>query len=295
MDATYYDEQIKIAKRLVQEAREQAHYVAECAPDLTPKVMAGDITLEVAYGQAFARKQAKPRKKAHKHLELEPIALREVSPDDDLDTFLQAKAENIRARMKRSVEDIIAIGQDLIEVKERLEHGEFLAWVEAEFRMSDQTAENFMHVAKRFADKIQTVWNLPARVVYELAAPGTPDEVVRKVEAGEIAPTLAAIRQEKQAEKQARDAERVAESEVIEAEAVVVEPATEQDPVEQAKAELAEIEAELEKIKAKLVAWWDKSIEVPFSGTCVRKPVASLLEEERQRVSSIASQIFSLL
>ena len=40
--------------------------------------------------------------------------------------------------MARTVENIIEIGRDLALAKERLGHGNFLAWIDAEFGMSDQ-------------------------------------------------------------------------------------------------------------------------------------------------------------
>ena len=92
--------------------------------------------------------------------------------------------------MARTVADIIEIGGDLTLAKERLGHGHFLAWIDTEFGMSDQTARNFMNVATRFS-KSKTVLDLPMTqaALYLLAAPSTEDEVVdaalAKAEAGE--------------------------------------------------------------------------------------------------------------
>jgi hypothetical protein len=209
----------------------------------------------------------------------------------DLDAFLQAKAENIGSLLRRSKEDIVTIGLDLIEVRERLEHGQFLAWIQAEFEMSQANAYNFIHVAEKFSGKLTTVVNLPTRVIYELAAPGTSDEIIKRVEAGEVKPTLEAIRRAKRAEKAAK-------SDVIEAEAVVVEPTIEQetqDPVEIAKVDLAEIEAELVAIKARLEAWWEKGVKALHLKKDVTSPGGKLLHEERSRVSSLVTSMYSLL
>lgn len=98
-------------------------------------------------------------------------------------------AVRIRLRMSRTVEDIIEIGRDLTNVKKAIGHGHFLRWIEAEFGMSDSTAQNFINVAKRFGDKFPTVGNIAPAVLYALAAPSTDDavvdEVVERVEAGE--------------------------------------------------------------------------------------------------------------
>lgn len=56
----------------------------------------------------------------------------------------------IRERVKKTVEDIIEIGTDLLAVKETLEHGHFGPWLKAEFGWSERTAQNFMSVAERF-------------------------------------------------------------------------------------------------------------------------------------------------
>ncbi|MBF9050625.1 DUF3102 domain-containing protein [Roseobacter sp. HKCCD9010] len=96
---------------------------------------------------------------------------------------VRAAAERIRVRMKRTTEDIVAIGLDLIAVKERLPHGAFLPWIEAEFGMSRPTATRFMQVAEVYRDKVFTLNNLDPTVLYELAAPSTPSEVRDAVEA----------------------------------------------------------------------------------------------------------------
>jgi hypothetical protein len=127
---------------------------------------------------------------------------------------VQVKAESIKARMKRTAEDIIAIGLDLIAVKEELGHGQFLQWISAEFGMSQKTSSNFMHVADRFGEDIKLVnfTNFPASILYELAAPSTSDSVVSQVQSGEIPPTLEAIKAAKEAEKRAKEAEAKAQA-----------------------------------------------------------------------------------
>jgi len=117
--------------------------------------------------------------------------------DDETRTFVQEKTQSIHTRLKRTAEDIIAIGHDLIEVKERLGHGQFIPWLQSEFGMSRQTAHDFIRVAERFGDKCRKFLHLPVSVLYELAAPSTPDEVVEMVETGIILPTIPAIREAK--------------------------------------------------------------------------------------------------
>lgn len=97
-------------------------------------------------------------------------------------------AARIHLRLGRAAEDIVAIGQDLISVKELLGHGNFLPWIKSEFGMSERSARNFMAVADRFG-KSATVADFSPRILYALAAPSTPDDVVEeaavRAEAGE--------------------------------------------------------------------------------------------------------------
>ena len=100
--------------------------------------------------------------------------------------------------MSRTAADIIEIGRDLIAVKEALPHGDFMRWLEAEFGMAGRTARRFMQSAERF--KLATVANLTPSVLYALAEPSTPDEVIAeavdRVDSGETL-TAATIKQMK--------------------------------------------------------------------------------------------------
>lgn len=105
----------------------------------------------------------------------------------DVASAARAAAERIRVRMSRTAADIVAIGNDLREIKAQIGHGNFLPWIEAEFGMAERTARNFMSVADKF--KSATVADLPPTVLYALAAASMPEEVrqeaVRRAETGE--------------------------------------------------------------------------------------------------------------
>ncbi len=102
---------------------------------------------------------------------------------------LRNAADRIRERVKKTVEDIIEVGNDLLAVKDALPHGQFLPWIKAEFGWSERTAQNFMSVAEQF--KSAKIADLPIQpsAAYLLAAPSVPDEArqkaVEKAEAGE--------------------------------------------------------------------------------------------------------------
>lgn len=108
--------------------------------------------------------------------------------DSDVAIEARAAAERIKIRLRRTAEDIVEIGKELVEIKNKLTHGQFLPWIKAEFSMSVDTAGRFMQVASRFGD-IPQIAEFNPSVLYQLAAPSTPDEVVEKAtekaEAGE--------------------------------------------------------------------------------------------------------------
>jgi myosin heavy subunit len=101
-----------------------------------------------------------------------------LSPD--LQVEVKSATERIKLRMKRTAEDIIEIGKDLIAIKEKLPHGQFLPWIATEFEMEERTARRFMSVAERFPE-IGHFDRFKPATLYELAAPSTPDQVVEQV------------------------------------------------------------------------------------------------------------------
>jgi len=102
---------------------------------------------------------------------------------------VRTAADRIRERIKKTVEDIVEVGNDLLAVKEAVPHGQFLPWLKAEFGWSERSAQNFMNVAEQF--KSAKIADLPIQpsAAYFLAAPSVPDEArqkaVEKAEAGE--------------------------------------------------------------------------------------------------------------
>lgn len=118
----------------------------------------------------------------------EPASIYEGLSDRDRDEIEEA-ANRIRLRLKRTLEDCILIGKELLKVKERLPKGAFGAWVAHEFNLSERHAQHLMRVGLRFGDQPEKISGLQLSVLYALAAPSTPDEVVDIVidrhEAGE--------------------------------------------------------------------------------------------------------------
>jgi hypothetical protein len=105
--------------------------------------------------------------------------------------ILAEHARAIHELAKRTREDIIAIGRHLAEARDQVAHGAWLAWIEAEFGWSDQTARNFIHVYEFSRDpKSKPVLDLdlPLVVLYRIAAPkaeAARQEITERIEAGE--------------------------------------------------------------------------------------------------------------
>ncbi len=68
--------------------------------------------------------------------------------DTDTTTYLKQNAQETRGLLKRTSEDIIKIGKNLLEAKARLPHGQFIPWVKAELNISQSTSWRFMQAAQ---------------------------------------------------------------------------------------------------------------------------------------------------
>jgi len=109
---------------------------------------------------------------------------------DALPNDLADDARKIAGRIRgRLATGYIATGHDLIEMKERLGHGYFGAWLEAEFGLSDRTAERYMAIARFDAANSDIMSILLPATMHALAAPSLPEQVrvacIGRVKAGE--------------------------------------------------------------------------------------------------------------
>lgn len=103
--------------------------------------------------------------------------------------FVRQRTNELKTLVKRSAQDIIEIGAKLIEVKERLPHGQFGGWLNVEFGWSQQTAKRFINVAQRFQNQQIVDLDFAPSALYLLSAPSTPDdarqEAIERAENGE--------------------------------------------------------------------------------------------------------------
>jgi hypothetical protein len=91
---------------------------------------------------------------------------------------VRSAADRIREWVKKTVEDIIEVGNDLLAVKEVLAHGQFLTWLKAEFGWSKRSAQNFMSVAEQF--KSARIADLPIQPSATLGPRGGAGEGQRE-------------------------------------------------------------------------------------------------------------------
>lgn len=159
---------------------------------------------------------------------------------EDLRQELADDAAHINGHRARAEDSIIAIGERLLLVKEKLPHGQFLKWVEAECGYGERSVRDYMDIAREFASNRHRGADLPLRAKRLLAAPSMPEDakkrIYERIDAGENVGVreiederkraLEAIRRAEEAESQLADkdaaakrAEREAEKAKREAEA----------------------------------------------------------------------------
>ena len=101
---------------------------------------------------------------------------------------VEAATARIKDRLTRQVKDIIETGCDLLEVKSKLQHGQFESWLDNEFGMAVRTAQRFMRASEWAQDKNDIVSHLTPTTVYMLSAKSTPEgvheQVVERLEGG---------------------------------------------------------------------------------------------------------------
>jgi hypothetical protein len=215
--------QLHLADAMVEEPDYPEHLVTPEArlivryPYIVQQVRDGVLTLAKAHELAIVQEQesAKQAEDQRRLVQLRSNAPflaalvdeRELTLDQAIATaeeqavapVLHEHAEAIRAAGKRVIADLIEIGGRLIECKRLVGHGNWLPWLEREFKMSADTAERFMSL-HRLQGQIPhgAESQLPVGGLYLLAKPSTPetvrDDVFRRAGAGE-ALSVAEIRQ----------------------------------------------------------------------------------------------------
>lgn len=127
-----------------------------------------------------------------------PLSFDYQTLDTKTAQFVQKQTSAIKGLFRQSIQNILRIGQILLQVKERLPHGQWLDWLDLEFGWTDRTARNYMQAAQEF--KLETIsdLNFAAKAIYDLASPSTPEEAreeaINRAQTGERI-TVAAARE----------------------------------------------------------------------------------------------------
>jgi hypothetical protein len=203
--------------------------------------------------------------------------------DEQARGFVLQKTMETHGLLKRMAEHIIQIGQNLLSIKECLGHGYFEAWLQAEFALSARQARRFMLVAERFAGKTDKMSVLPISVLYELASPSTSESIIEQVESHQIPATVSAIREAREAERQAQ-----------------VRQAALQEQLEQeratAAAEIGRLALELERAQAELAQAELAQLSAKASSQTQEVPaeVSAELESLQRQVSELTQECEAL-
>ncbi|MBW4532328.1 MAG: DUF3102 domain-containing protein [Pleurocapsa minor HA4230-MV1] len=102
--------------------------------------------------------------------------------DETTQTFIHERTQNIRVLIADNLANSMKIGKYMLDIKAKLEHGQFLGWLNFEFGESFgyHTANRFMTLYDRFKDyNIKDLSNIKISALYNLAK--VPDELVEEV------------------------------------------------------------------------------------------------------------------
>lgn len=109
--------------------------------------------------------------------------------DTETRLLVEQRTNEIGQLIHRSAQDIFDIGQKLIEVKEKLGHGRFALWLNAEFNWSESAARRFMQVAHQFKSVNFADLKIATSALYLLASNNNPpaarQEALKRAKQGE--------------------------------------------------------------------------------------------------------------
>ena len=151
----------------------------------------------------------------------EIISTQNVNPDNPstlaLALTLEQRVVKIQFHLQNIAQSAIIIGQELIECKKEVPHGEWLNWLEKNFNLKQSSAKNFMAIAERFGNR-QLIGDLGyTQMVQMLALPAGEEEKFLADKAAEGTPvedmTIKKLRAEikdwkAQAEKNKQEAKK---------------------------------------------------------------------------------------
>ena len=104
-----------------------------------------------------------------------------IGMDQATARFAQKSADRIRNLVGRQAQNMMHIGQELLDVRKQLQHGQFLEWVNVELGISARTAQKFMNVAENLGPHFEKLKQLNSTTLYALAATSLTDESRKSV------------------------------------------------------------------------------------------------------------------
>ena len=127
--------------------------------------------------------KAKTRAKTQLPAKLKPVDTWDYKDVPAVDARrCKGAAEKISTFQRRMAGDVIAIGMELLAVKDRLLHGQFTQWVKHHFEWSDRTARSMMAAAEVFGKtEAASVLNIDPTALYLLSSDSCPDEVRQEI------------------------------------------------------------------------------------------------------------------
>lgn len=110
----------------------------------------------------------------------------------------------------RTAVSVIENGRDLIRVREMPEmKGRFVAWLNAEFRLSERTAYRMMQAAENVGENFASVAKIGPSILYAIAAPSTPEPVRVEVETRATAGEKITVAEVERLKREARAAQEM--------------------------------------------------------------------------------------
>lgn len=146
--------------------------------------------------------------------------------EEETSVFVREQTEEIRGLMRRTAQGIVDIGQKLLEIKEKLGHGNFLNWLKKEFDWSELTAQRFMQVARQFKSHNLLDLEIAPSALYILSAPSTQEEVREEALARAQAGEKITYKTAKEIKQNHQPTSKVKKDEKVEKEKEKIEPET---------------------------------------------------------------------
>ena len=103
-------------------------------------------------------------------------------PDERTRRWAEAKAHKIRSLVRRGVMVAVEMGQELEEVKGRLQHGFWLTWLDANFGWTEETARKYRRLAAAVEQnpRILEFQSLEAACRFPQLPPRVQEEVMER-------------------------------------------------------------------------------------------------------------------